>query len=184
MRQVLCPLLPSERGAVNASSSAAHCTYAPGEFAQACVGAVFDRSVGERFLNTADHQHITAILCEIPALDRHDNGHHASTLHSTAVRAPLDVLHRRLTQEALWAVNQATNLSSVGQCHPPRHPCPPDTMLKAGGVAKTSAAGGRLIVQHCLRGEGVRRQEETELKFVDWWMGISEAWPHVPKHMM
>ena len=69
--------------------------------------------------------------------------------------------------------NQATNLSSVGPCHsPPRHPCPPDTMLKSGGVAKTSAAGGCLIVQHCLRGEGVRRQEETELKFVDGWMGF------------
>ena len=56
-------------------------------------------------------------------------------------------------------------------------------MLKAGGVAKTSAAGWRLIVQHCLRGEGVRRQDGAELKFVDWWMGISEAWPHVPKHL-
>ena len=114
-----------------------------------CTGMrrrLFDRSVGERFLNTADHQHITAIRCEIPALDWHDNGQHASTLHSTAARAPLGVLHRRLTHEALWAVNQATNLSSVGPCHPPQTPLSPRHNVEG---RRSGQNLGRRWAPHC-----------------------------------
>ena len=60
--------------------------------------------------------------------------------------ARLDVLHRRLPHEALWAVNQATNLSSVGPCHFPQTPLSPKHNVE---VRRSGQNLGRRWVPYC-----------------------------------